>query len=390
MKRRTIVYLLLGLALLGGYAAWMAANSGTQVETAKVAAATITRTVEDTGYVQPASDLQLHARQPGRVLRVEVSVGQQVRRGQTLVVMENLDLAAQVSDTRAALAQAAASLPGAEAAVQAAALQLADAQRTLERLARLRDAEAASQADYDQAQTAVDQGRQALAERQSALQALQIRVRGLEQTLADLQAKQQQLTITSPADGTVLSLPVEREQVLQPGAPLLTLAAGKALEIKADILSDDLADVAVGQPVTVTAPVLGSAVLEGRVREIYPQAEEKTSALGVVQRRVPVIISLADSGVLKPGYEVRVAIETARHENVLVVPIESVRSLQDGTQQVLVVANGRVHFVTVTTGISDGNRVEITGGLKAGETIVRDASLDLKDNARVRTAGSQP
>jgi len=162
------------------------------------------------------------------------------------------------------------------------------------------------------------------------------------------------------------------------------VAAVESLEIKADILSDDLAEVKCGQNVFITAPVLGDTILEGTVSKIYPRAEEKMSALGVIQRRVPVIISLKNSANLQPGYEVRVAIETNHLENIITVPVESVRSKHDGTKEVMLIKNNRIVNMKVETGLSDNSSMEIKSGITEGEIIARDASLDLKDNQKVK------
>ncbi|MHB8986631.1 MAG: efflux RND transporter periplasmic adaptor subunit [Eubacteriales bacterium] len=135
---------------------------------------------------------------------------------------------------------------------------------------------------------------------------------------------------------------------------------------------------------TATAPVLDQNTLSGVVKKIYPRAEEKQSALGIIQRRVPVIISLKESAGLKPGFEVRVAIETATRENVLTVPREAVRTTKDGQKEVMAVAGGRVRHRIVSTGISYGNNIEITGGLEEGDQIARDGSLDLAEKTRVK------
>jgi HlyD family secretion protein len=122
----------------------------------------------------------------------------------------------------------------------------------------------------------------------------------------------------------------------------------------------------------------------GEVQKIYPQAEEKTSALGVIQRRVPVIITLPSPANLKPGYEVRVAIETMSRQDVLVLPRESVRTREDGQKEVMVVANKRIQHRLIKTGISNQDNVEITGGLTTDELVVRDGSLDLSEKTRVK------
>jgi len=192
------------------------------------------------------------------------------------------------------------------------------------------------------------------------------------------------MVVTSPADGTVLSLPAEPGQWINPGSLLVSIAATGQIEVKADILSDDLAEMNEGQRVIVTAPVMGQKTLAGQVKQIYPRAEEKLSALGVIQRRVPVIISLDDPGNLRPGYEVRVAIETNTRQNVPVVPREAVRTTADGRKEVMVISKDLVTHRTVSTGISDRNMVEITSGLKDGEEIIRDGSLVLKEKTKVK------
>lgn len=206
----------------------------------------------------------------------------------------------------------------------------------------------------------------------------------LNKSLRQLKAKERQLVVESPADGIIIDLPARENQVLAPGAPLVSVALPGRLEVKADILSDDLGDVKTGQQVLVTAPVLGEKSLAGEVMQIYPRAEEKLSALGVIQRRVPVIIALPDPANLKPGYEVRVAIETSTRKNVLLAPRESVRTRPDGQKEVMVVANNRVRYRLVQTGLSDGENIEITGGLDQGEVIVKDAGMELKHNARIK------
>jgi HlyD family secretion protein len=168
------------------------------------------------------------------------------------------------------------------------------------------------------------------------------------------------------------------------GALLAQVGSASALEIKVDLLSDDLGAVRLGQKAQITAPVLGDQVLSGEVAKIYPQAEEKQSALGVIQRRVPTIIKLASSANLKPGYETRVSIITASQQGILLVPREAVLTATNGQKQVMMIVNGRVRFQEVKTGLQDSKNVEILEGLKSGDLIVKDASVTLKANARVK------
>lgn len=359
-------------------------NSIPEVETIRIRQGNIVQTVEDIGYVQPVTNYDLYATQIARVTRVPVEVGQPVKEGQTLVMLENLDLALQIADVRARLSQARAAVSTIRAAIERSRLELEDAKNNFNRIQELFRAGTVTQAEYDKAKLLVETYWQNLSEQQSLLENALAQVEGLNRSLEQLAAKEQQLVIKSPIDGMVLNLPVKEGQVVNPGTLLVSVALPGQLEIKAEILSDDLAEVSVGQKAIITAPILGEKTLVGKVKKIYPRAEEKRSALGVVQRRVPVIISLQEAGNLKPSYEVRVAIETLRRVNVPVVPLEAVRTTEDGRKEIMTVVNNRVQFRTVETGIMDRENIEIISGLKVGELVIRDGSLDLAENARVK------
>lgn len=385
MKRIKKVYLGGGiLAALALAALLVLTGGGREVETVQAHQGGITRAVKDTGYVQPSTDYSLYAAQTARVVQVPVKTGQAVRRGQVLVVLENLDLNGQINDTRSQLSQAEAAAATARAAIERARLELQDARDDHKRIEELYRAGGISRVEYEKSGLLVEARVQSLNEQNSRLESALAQAAGLSGSLRQLAAKERQLVVESPVDGTVLSLPARQEQVLNPGALLASVAAPERLEIKADILSDDLAEVREGQKAAITAPVLGQKVLAGEVKQIYPLAEEKQSALGIIQRRVPVIISLSDPDRLKPGYEVKVAIETASRPNALVVPREAVRTTGDGRKEVMAVIEGRIQRRTVETGISDGENIEVTSGLEAGSMIVKDGSLSLPEKTKVK------
>lgn len=422
MKKRKKIYLgagilvVLAMSIIGT----VLFSDGKEVETVQVRQGSIIRTLVDNGYVQPTTSYDLQATQDARVDRVLVEKGQPVKQGQTLVVLENLDLAMQINEVRSQLSQAKTTADGTRAAVERAqielkdagertqgenfdrAIELKDAKENFDRAQELFQAGAITRVEYDKAKQQVEicqqnyneQNyrveicRQSLNEQNYRLENVLAQIAGLNQSLRQLTAKEQQLVVKSSVNGTVLSLPVKREQVLSPGALLASIGVPDHLEVKADILSDDLAEVKVGQKATITAPVLDQKVLKGKVKQIYPRAEEKQSALGIIQRRVPVIIALNDQANLKPGFEVKVAIETLNRQDVLILPREAICTTKDDQKEVLAVVNGRVQRRTVRTGISDHENIEITSGLTAGEMVVRDGSLDLKEKEKVKAVGT--
>lgn len=383
MKWRTMAILLLAvLAAAGGW--WHLRGRGVDVETVVVFRGSLSRTVEEDGYVEAVGDRWIQATQPARVAGVFVETGDAVSTGQILVRLANADIDAQLEEARTLWKEASRSRAAATEAASAVALLLDDARRTLARYETLRAAGALSLSEFEQAQLRVNRLRRELAQAGSSAEAAAELQRGHRRRLDELEKKAAELEVRSPIDGFVLKLPAEEGQVVAPGELLVSLAPEGRLEIRSEILSDALADVRVGQPARITAPVLGGVLLQGEVRTIYPLAEEVLSPLGIEQRRVPVYITLPERANLMPGYEVRVAIETDRRDDALMLPVESVRANHDGFREVLKVSAGRVEVAPVETGISDRRNVEILSGLEEGDVVVRDAGLDLEEGARVR------
>ncbi len=383
MKGRTLAIVLLAAsAAAAGW--WYLGSRGVEAETVTVTRGNLSRTVEEDGYVEAVGDRWIQATQTARVDEVAVETGDAVATGQLLIRLANADIEAQLEEARTLWREASESRAAAGEAVGSVVLLLEDARRTLSRYEALRSAGALSLSEYEQARLRVDRLERELAQARSNAAAASELEQGYKRRLGELRKKAAELEVTSPMDGFVLKLPVEEDQVVAPGGLLVSLAPEGRLEVRSEILSDSLANVEVGQPVRITAPVLGDRVLEGEVRIIYPLAEEILSPLGIEQRRVPVYISLAEQANLMPGYEVRVAVETARRENVLLLPVESVRTNRDGLREVLKVAGGRVEITPVETGISDRRNVEIISGLAEGDLVVRDAGQDLGDGTLVR------
>lgn len=359
-------------------------SGGEQVEVVKASRGTFTLTVEETGYVEAANDREVQATVAAQVRELLVESGDKVVPGQVLIKLSSPELTAETESARSQLARTETELETAELSVQSLRLELEQAENDLARKKTLLESGALAQAEYEQAQLQVDKLRNNISQQEASVSGLNKQVATLSTMVNSQEEKAGELQVISPISGTILDLPVKIGQVVTPGMLLAQVGSDNQLEIKAELLSDDLRRVKTGQTTHITAPVLGEQTLTGQVSKIYPRAYEKTSALGVIQRRVPVIIALSQSANLQPGYEVRVAIETLRKEGVILLPRESVRLTEDGYYRVLVVNEGRISQRLIEIGEKNQQWVEVIKGIKAGETVVRDGSLVLKEGSRVK------
>ncbi len=359
-------------------------SSGEEVEVVKASRGTFILTVEETGYVEAANDREVQATSVAQVRDLLVESGDKVRLGQILIKLSSPELTAEIESARSQLARTEGELQAAELSIQSIRLELKQAENDLARKKVLLQSGALARAEYEKAELQVDKLRKSVSQQEAGVSGLNKQVSSLGAMLNSLEEKAGELQVISPISGTILDLPVEVGQVVAPGTPLVQIGADNQLEVKTELLSDDIRRVKTGQTTRITAPVLGDQALSGQVSKIYPRAYEKTSALGVIQRRVPVVIALNQSANLQPGYEVRVAIETLRKEGVILLPRESVRLTEDGYYRVLVVNENRIEERSIEIGEKNQQWVEVIKGIKVGETVVRDGSLELKEGSRVK------
>lgn len=374
-----------GLILVGIVAATVGQMHGGQpVEVVQATRGTFTLMVEETGYVQSVNDREVQATQAGRVVDLLVETGDRVKAGQLLMRLSSPELSAEAAAVRSQLARAESELRAAQLGEGSLHSEQKQAEKDLARKKTLLESGALARVDYDQAVFEMEQLKQQLAQQQATIAGAQEQVNSLGEMLGSLEEKAGELQVISPTTGTVLDLTVKAGQVAAPGDRLAQIGSESQLEVRTELLSDEVRRVKIGQTTRVTAPVLGNQVLIGRVGKIYPQAYEKISALGVAQRRVPVIIALEQNGNLRPGYEVRAGIETVRKEKALLLPRESVQLTADGQYRVLAVVQGCIRERIIRVGEKNQQWVEVLEGLKGGETVVRDGSRELKEGARVK------
>lgn len=428
MNKKKWIWLGIGGALAIIIAMAYYTGSSTSVEAVSAETGDVSVVLEETGYTESVSDYTLESPKSARVVAVYPQIGDPVGVGQELIVLDNLEADNLTTGVRSEITSIKAQIISIQEQLEPVNMQIASSQSSLtaelnnidglnvqldqaqdnyDRMQQLYTAGAVSQADYENAEYD-------LKAVQNHLKTSEDNVLGLNQSLdslnrqkdqiesdigtmserlntrqADLDELESDLIVNSLAEGRVLELPAEVGQVVQAGMPLVKIGGTALLQIKADILSDDMAGIKIGQKVQVSAPVLGTQALTGEVRQIYPSAFEKVSALGVVQRRVSIIISLSETSILKPGYEVTVGIETARENSVLRLAREAVRSTSEGGYEVLKIVDNKIVVTPVKVGLKNQDWAQILEGLSPGDTVVRDAGLSLKDGSRVRISSTQ-
>ena len=169
---------------------------------------------------------------------------------------------------------------------------------------------------------------------------------------------------------------------VEPGMKLYRIAGLDRVWVEAEVYESELAQVAVGQPATVTLSYMPGKTFRGKVAFVYPYLDG-TSRTGRVR------IALANpDGVLKPDMYANVELATSLGE-ALVVPESAV--LRTGPRSFVFVdlGEGRLKPQRVETGVEQGEWVEITSGLSEGDVVVSSGNFLVAAESRLRSAIEQ-
>lgn len=198
-------------------------------------------------------------------------------------------------------------------------------------------------------------------------------------------ANSEQFEITSPVHGTVLHVLHKSEGVVNAGTALLEVGDPQALELVADVLSQDAVAIRSGMPARVVHWG-GVQALKAKVRRVEPAAFTKLSALGVDEQRVNVLLDLDDPPdawrSLGDGFAVELEITIWSRPDVIQVPTSAL--FRDGAAWAVFVVDGeRAKTRHVEPGHRGPLETEIVSGLNAGEVAIIHPGAAVHDGARV-------
>lgn len=324
-----------------------------KVET--VATTTFRPSVEVTGTVAFDGDrsTQLLCPISGPVSKILVEPGVHVRAGQVLALVASPDYAAAVANYRKTEATAG------------------NLQHIAEMNQKLFDNDALAKRDLEQSQA---DAASAVADREAALE--QLRGLGVDSsTLADIKAHRSVAgalgEVRSPIEGTVVEKLISPGQLLQAGStPCFTIAGLGTVWVMANVFEADLPYVAEGDSVEVRATDDTSRVFHGRVTYVGALVDPNTRATAV-----RVLTTNSGEGLRRDMY-VRADIHSRRPRTGILLPASSVlRDEQNLPFIFLVKSDSSYGRQSVQIGSHVGNRIEITGGVAAGNRVISDGAL---------------
>lgn len=323
--------------------------------------------------------------------RVELDVGDAVKRGDALAYLE--PPRAEVLDVRrnaeaAARVEAAQdNLNAAEQNAQAARANAELAQKELTRVKALRSGKFVAAEAEDRAATQAERTASALRSAEFAVATAQ-HVLEAERTAlryAGRAGARAPIVVRSPVNGRVLKIPRISEGVVAAGQALLEIGNPGALEVEVDVLTADAVRLKPGTRVAFERWG-GEGELEGAVRVVEPAGFTKVSALGVEEQRVWVIVSFASPASqwqqLGDGYRVEARFILWEDGNVLQIPASALFREGEGWS-LFVVQQGRAVKRGVQVGQRNGLSAQVLSGISEGERVITHPDDRVRDGVRV-------
>ena len=295
------------------------------------------------GDVTTKQNVLVYPQMPGTLLKVYVSEGDKVRKGQPLGLIDNGGMGSQVQQMKT---------------------QLALAKTTYERQKRLWDQKIGSEIQYLEAKARYEAQADAVRQMESQLD---------------------KYTIRAPFDGEVDDVIKDQGTVVSPGpgSEVFRVINLSNMFIEVDVPESHINSVKTGRTVQVYFPVLNDTI-DSKVRQAGNYINPLNRAFTV---EVPVPNK---NGSIKPNLTAKVFINDYSNEEAILIPQGIISENADGEQYVYVAEGLNKDSVAtakkriITTGMSQGDFIEVTSGLNRGEALIDEGARRVKSGQEVK------
>ena len=385
-------------------------NTDNDVWTKTVALGNLTEVVSAPGRVEPLTKVEISARVSARILKLPFREGEQVfcakddTEPSLLIELDASDIQAQLESAQKSQAGLVAQIEvekqriaGLEASLKGTKTALDDAQRELERQRSLRETRDVSKRELEQAERTYHEAQSRYDAEQASLKASRLGLKvshfNVEAADADIKQIRENLaytTIYSPINGIVTKLNVDVGEIAvtgtmnNPGTVLLEVANLSRMLVVARIDESNIRDVMPGQPVAVRLVAYPDQVFKGKVQSVALAATDQQG-----QHFETKVLLDEDATLKRTGLSADVEIQVQAHEQVVLVPSQSVLSrrvdslpaklsqdnpLIDPSQANTIVVyrlvDGQAVATPVRIGASDNLNTVVLEGLEAGAELI--------------------
>jgi len=302
------------------------------VQVTKVEQKEIILTKSFGGTLEGEVQANIVAKLPERIVSIKVKVGEPVKAGQVIILLDKAGATSQYYQAEAAYLNAKKDLDRMEALYKEGAIsqQLLDGTRT-----------------------------------------------GFSIAKANFEAVKSSVELTSPISGIVTAVNANIGDLAAVGMPLVTVANINSMKIILNVGEIDLAHFSIGQPIKVYSEIKPGNVRNGKISQSAKSAEVESRTF-----EVKGIFPNTSDKWFKPGMFCSANVELKSQKGSLAIPTRAITITEKGSG-VFTIENNKAYFKLITQGLSNDTMTEVLGGLTAGETIVTIGMNNLKEGSLV-------
>lgn len=339
-----------------------------------------------TAELEPYYEVDVMAKEAGYIRHMLVDIGDHVKAGQLICVLEipelQDDLQRAKADVQTATAEHSAAeqdrkrAAAAEAIAHLSYTRILDVSKKEPGLVPLQEVDVAHSRDLE-AEAQVSSAEQNVQASVSRLQAAQA---ALEHETAMVEYTK----IVSPLNGVVTQRYASDGAMIQAGIssstqamPVVHVAEDDTLRLMLPVPEAYVGTIHDGESVTVTVPALGK-ILPGKVTRFSDRVQAST-------RTMTAEVDLKNTKLdLIPGMYAQVQLSLADTAGAIAVPVAALDGSGNTNKVYTVDTAGTVHSRTVITGIQSPQFVQVTSGIQPGETVILGSHSGLRDGERVQ------
>ena len=395
MKFTRTQWILLAVLVAGILGLTIYSRRGKAVEVVVVTQGPMVQSVVTTGRIASVARNDIASQNTARIEAILVREGDAVQAGQVLVRLRDDEASANLAQARAAVAEARGKIrqlatvqePVSNQQLEQARATDTQAVRELERARDLLKQGFVSQSRVDDALRAATAS--AAAVRGATAQAAGNGSSGVEAALAQSRLEQalaaekaattrlDQLSLRSPAAGTIISRAADPGDTAQIGRAILTLVSGDETRIEASVDEKNLGYLKLNQTARATADAYPQRPFDAVLTFIAPAVDAQRGTVDL-KLRVDTAVDY-----LRPDMTVSVEIITAQEPNAVKLPTDAVRRDTNGAVYALVNRDGRAEKVSLTLGLRGIGSTQVVKGLAAGDRVITPTtSADEGDRVR--------
>ena len=329
---------------------------------------TVEDIINESGIVELGEQQPLKAPVEGTVAKVLVGVGDRLKAGQQLVLLQDPQQQNSLSEYQLKLQETQLDLESSRQKVEQEKAALTVDQKKLQADKKLFERGFISQDELQNQKDRVTNAKATLADAEQAVRRVMLRLQLLQLQGQELENQLQQSVVVAPGDSKVLEVTVQRGDVVERGDPLLTIGNPKQELVKLELSILNARKVKLGLPARISAIGTSSQTFTGQVKSLSLIAKR---AVSKNQATVSAIVELDNpSGKLIPGSQVSVDIILEQYQNVVILPTQAVQRSEAGTFVWLQDEEGKAQKQPVTLGLEGINTIAIESGLNSGDRVI--------------------